>query len=116
MYVCTVTDFIFLSSKITVTRFDWSHEIKKYLLLGRKGMTKLDIVLRPETSFLTKLCIIKAMVFPVATYRSESWTIKKAECLGFDAFKLWLRRLLRVPWTPRRSNQSVLKEINPEYS
>ena len=63
-----------------------------------------------------KVCIVKAMIFPIVMYRSESWTIKKAECLGFDAFKLWLRRLLRVPWTPRRSNQSVLKEINPEYS
>ena len=80
-------------------------------------ITNLDRVLNSrDITLLTKVCIVKAMIFPIVMYRSESWTIKKAECLRIDAFKLWLRRLLRVPWTPRRSNQSVLKEINPEYS
>ena len=83
----------------------------------RIAMTNLDSVLKStDIISLIKVHIVKGTVFPVVMYRSESWTIKKAECLGFDAFKLWLRRLLRVPWTPRRSNQSVLKEINPEYS
>ena len=111
-----VTDFIFLGSKINAD-YDCSHEIKRCLLLGRKAMINLDCMLKSRNFPLPKkVSIVKTMFFPVVMYRSESWTIKKAECLGFDAFKLWLRRLLRVPWTPRRSNQSVLKEINPEYS
>ena len=113
----TVTDFIFFNSKITVDG-DWSHEIKRCLLLGRKAMTNLESILKSkDTTLLTKVQIVKAMVFPVVMYRRESWTIEKAECLRSDAFKRWcLRRLLRVPWTARRSNQSILKEINPEHS
>ena len=112
-----VTDFLFLGSKITVDG-DCSHEIRRQLLLGRKAMTNLDSVLKSrDITLLTKICIIKAMVFPVVTYGCESWTVKKPECPRIDAFELWCwRRLLRVPWTTRRSNQSVLKEINPEYS
>ena len=112
-----VTDFIFLGSKITVDS-DCSHEIKRHLLLGRKTMTKLDSILKSrDITLLTKVRIVKAMVYPVVMYRYESWTIKKAECRRIDAFELWCwRRLLRVPWTARRSNQSILKEINPEYS
>ena len=111
----TVTDFLFLGSKITADG-DCSHEIKRHLLLGRKAMTNLDSILKMET-LLTKVHIVKAMVFPVVMYGCESWTKKKAERWRIDAFKLqcW-RRLLRVLWTARRSNQSILKEINPEYS
>ena len=97
---------------------DCSHEIKRRLLLRRKAMTNLDSVLKSrDTTLPTKVHIIKAMIFPVVMYRSESWIIKKAEHWRIDAFKLWCRkRFLRVPWTARRSNQSILKEINPEYS
>ena len=113
----TVTDFIFLGSKITVDG-DCSHEIKRRLLLGRKVMTNLDSILKSRDITLpTKVHIVKTMVFPVVMYRCESWTIKKAEHRRIDAFELWCwRRLLRVPWTARRSNQSILKKINSEYS
>ena len=113
----TVTDFIFLGSKITVDG-DCSHEIKRYLLLGRKAMAKLDSILQSRgITLLTKFQIVKAMVFPVVMCECESQTIKKAECQRMDAFKLWCwRRLLRVPWIARRSDQSILKAINPEYS
>ena len=113
----TVTDFIFLASKITVDG-DHSHEIKRRLLLGRKVMTKLDSILKSRDITLpTKVHLVEALVFLVATYGCESWTIKKAECQRIDAFELWCcRRLLRVPWTARRSNQSILREISPEYS
>ena len=112
-----VTDFIFLGSRITADGHS-SHEIKRHLLLGRKAMTNLDNILKSRDITLpTKVHIIKAMIFPVVTYGYESWTIKKAECRRIEAFELWYwRRLLRVPWTARRSSQSVLKEINPEYS
>ena len=105
-------------SKITAGG-DCSHEIKRPLLLGRKAMTNLDSILesRDITWPTTNVCLVKAMVFPVVMYGCESWTIKKAECLRTDAFELWCwRRLLRVPWTARRSNQSILKEISPEYA
>ena len=113
----TVTDFIFLCSKITADG-DCSHEIKRCLLLGRKAMTNLDSILKSRhITLLTKVCLVKAMVFPVVMYGCESWSIKKAESQRIDAFELWCwRRLLRVPWTARRSNQSILKEIRPEYS
>ena len=113
----TVTDFIFLGSKITVDS-DRSHGIKRHLLLGRKAMTNLDSVLKSrDITLLTKVHIVKAMVFPVAMYGCQSWTIKKAEGQNIDAFELWCwRRLLKVPWMARRSNQSILKEISPEYS
>ena len=113
----TVTDFIFLGSKITVVS-DCSHEIKRRLLFGRKTKTNLESVLKSRDITLpTKVHIIKAMVFPVVMYRCESWTSKKAEHQRIDAFDLWCwKRLLRVPWTARRSNQSILKKINPEYS
>ena len=114
----TVTDFIFLGSKITADS-DCSHEIKRLLLLGRKAMTNLDTMFKSRDITLpTKVHIIKAIkVFPVVLYRCESWTIKQAEHQRIDAFELWCwRRLLRVLWTARRSNQSILKEINPEYS
>ena len=113
----TVTDFIFLGSKITADG-DCSHEIKKHVLHGRKALTNLDSILRSrDITLLTKVHKVKAMVFPVVMYGCESWTIKKAEHQGIDAFKLWCwRRLLRVPWTARRSNQSILKEISPVYS
>ena len=113
----TVTDFIFLGSKITADG-DCSHEIKRCLLLGRKVMTNLDSILKSRGIPLpTKVCLVKAMVFPVVMYGCESWTIKKAEHRRIDAFELWCwRRLLRVLWTARRSNQSILKEISPEYS
>ena len=113
----TGSDFIFLVSKITADG-DYSHEIKRHLLLGRIAMSNLDSVLKSrDITFPTKVCTVKAMVFPVVMYGCESWTIKKAECHRIDAFELWCwRRLLRVPWTTRRSNQSMLKEINPEYS
>ena len=113
----TVTDFIFLSSKITADG-DCSHEIKRCLLLGRKVMTNLDSILKSRDITLpTKVCLVKAMVFPVVMYGCESWTVKKAERRRIDAFELWgWRRLLRVPWTARRSNQSILKEISPGIS
>ena len=113
----TVTDFIFLGSKITAD-IDCSHEIKKCLLLGRKVMINLGHILKSRDITLpTKVHIIKAMVFPVVVYKCENWTIKKAEWWRIDAFKLWCwRRLLRVPGSARRSNQSILREINPEYS
>ena len=112
-----VTDFLFLGSKI-ITDGDCSHEIKRHLLLGRKVMTNLDSVLKSrDITLLTKVYIVKAMVFPVVMYGCDSWTIKKAEWQRIDAFELWCwRRLLRVPWTARRLNLSTLKEINPEYS
>ena len=113
----TVTDFIFLGSKITADG-DCSHEIKRRLLLGRKLMTNLDSILNSRDITLpTKLHLVKAMVFPVIIYGCESWTIKKAEHRRIDAFELWCwRRLLRVPWTARRSNQSIPKEISLENS
>ena len=113
----TVSDFIFLGSKITEDG-DCSHEIKRRLLLGRKVMTNLDSIFKSRDITLpTKVHIVKAMVFPVVMYGYESWTIKKAEHQGIDAFELWCwRRLLRVPWTARRSNQSILKEISPGCS
>ena len=113
----TVTDFILGSSKITVDG-DCSHEIKRCLLLGRKVLTNLDSILKSrDITLLTKVHLVKAMVFPVVMYGCESWTIKKAERQGIDGFELWCwRRLLRVPWTERRSKQSILKEIIPEYS
>ena len=111
-----VIDFIFLGFKITADD-DCSHEIKKCLLLGRKVMTNLDSILKSRDIPLpTKVHLVNVMVFPVVMYGCESWTIRKAERQRIDAFELWcLRRLLRVPWTARRSNQSVLKEISPEY-
>ena len=113
----TVTDFTFLVSKITADG-EYSHEIKRHLLLGRKAMTNLDSILKSRDITLpAKVHLVKAMVFPVVMYGCESWTVKKAEHQRIDAFKLWCwRRLLRVPWTARRSNQSILKEISPEYS
>ena len=112
-----VTGFIFLGSKITVDSY-CSNEIKRCLLLGRKAITKLDSVLKSrDITLLTRVHIVKAMVFPVVMYGCKSCSIKKAECRRINAFELWCwRRLLRVPWTARRSNQSILKEINPEYS
>ena len=112
-----VTDFLFLGSKITVDG-DWSLEIKSRLLLGRKAMTNLDSILKSRDIILpTKVHLVKAMIFPVVMYGCESWTIKKAEHQKIDAFELWCwRRLLRVPWTSRRSNQWILKEINHDYS
>ena len=113
----TVTDFISFGSKITAD-VDCSYEIKRHLLLGRKAMTNLDNVLKSRDITLpTKIHVVKAMVFPVVMYGCESWTIKKAEHRRIDAFELWCwRRLLRVPWTSRRSNQSILKEISPGCS
>ena len=113
----TVADFIFLGSKITADG-DCSHEIKRCLLLGRKVMTNLDSILKSKDITLpTKVHLVKAMAFPVVMYGCESWTIKKVECRRIDAFELWCwRRLLRVPWTARRSNQSMLKEISPGSS
>ena len=114
----TVTDFIFLGSKITADD-DCSHEIKKkYLLLLRKVMTNLDSILKSrEVTLPIKVSLVKAMVFPIVMYGCESWTIKKVEHQRIDAFELWCwRRLLRVPWTARRSKKSILKEINTEYS
>ena len=113
----TVADFIFLGSIITVDG-DCSHEIKRRLLLGRKVMTNLDSISKSRDITLpTKVYLVKAMVFLVVMYGSESWTIKKAECQRINAFELWCwRSFLRVPWTARRSNQSILKEISPEYS
>ena len=113
----TVTDFIFGGSKITADG-DCSHEIKRLLPLGRKAMTNLDSILKSRDITLpTKVCQVKVMVFPVVMYGCKSWTIKKAEHLRIDVFELWCwRRLLRVPWTVRRFNQSTLKEISPEFS
>ena len=113
----SVTDFI-LGGSIITTYGDCSHEIKRCLLLGRKVMTNLDSILKSrDTTLSTKVHLVKAMVFPVVMYGCESWTIKKAEQWRIDAFELWCwRRLLRVPWTARRSNQSILKEISPKYS
>ena len=113
----TVTDFIFLGSKITADG-DCSHEMKRCLLLGRKAMTNPDSILKSRDIPLpTKGHLVKAMVFPIVMYGCESWTTKKAEHQIYDAFELWCwRRLLRVPWTARRSNQCILKEISPEYS
>ena len=113
----TVTDFVFLSSKITADG-DFSHEIKRHLFLRRKAMTHLDGVLKSRDITLpTKVHRLRAMVFPVVMYGCESWTVKKAEHQRIDAFELWCwRKLLRVPWTTRRSNQTILKEISPEYS
>ena len=113
----TVSDFIFGGSKITADG-DCSHEIKRRLLLGRKVMANLDSILKSRDITLpVKVCLVKAMVFTVVMYGCESWTIRKAECQRIDAFELWCwRRLLRVPWTARRSNQSILKEISPECS
>ena len=117
----TVTDFIFLGSKITVDG-DYSHEIKRHLLLGRKAMTNLNSILKSrdqkkigrDITLPTEVYLVKAVVFPVVMYGCKSWTVKKAECQKIDAFSLccW-RRLLRVPWTARRSNQSILKEVSP---
>ena len=113
----TVTDFIFLGSKITVNS-DCSHEIKRHVLLGRKPMTNLDSLLKSrDITLLTNLHIVKALVFPVVMFRCESWSIRKAECWRNEAFKMWCwRRLSRVPSTARRSSQSMINEINPEYS
>ena len=113
----TVTDFIFGGSKITANG-DCRHEIKRPLLLGRRAMTNLYSLLKSRDITLpTKACLVKAMVFPVVMYECESWTIKKAEHRRTDAFELWYwRRVLRVPWTVRRSNQSIIKEISPECS
>ena len=113
----TVRDFILGGSKITADG-DCSHEIKRCLFLGRKVITHLDSILKSrDITLLTKVHLLKAMVFPVVIYSCESWTIEKAECQRLDAFELWYwRRLWRVPWTARRSNQSILKEISPEYS
>ena len=112
----TVSDFIFLGSKITADG-DCSYKIKRCLLLGRKVMTSLDCVLKSRDITLPTKVLVKAIVFPVVMYGYESWTIKKAECQRIDAFELWCwRRLLRVPWTARRSNQSILKEISPGCS
>ncbi|KAB0338353.1 hypothetical protein FD754_024643 [Muntiacus muntjak] len=114
----TVSDFIFGSSKITADG-DWSHEIKRRLLLGRKATTNLDRYYKADITLSTKVHLVKAMVFPVVMYGCESWTVKKTECQRIDAFELWCwRRILRVPWTARRpnkSNHSILKEISPEY-
>ena len=113
----TVTDFVFLGSKIT-TDGDGSHKIKRCLLLGRKAMTNLNTILKSRDITLpTKILLVKAMIFLIVMYGCESWTIKKAEHRRIYAFEVWCwRRLLTVPWTARRSNQSILKEINPEYS
>ena len=113
----TVSDFILGGSKITEDD-DCSHEIKRCLLLGRRTTTNLDSILKSrDITFPTKVCLVKAMVFPVVIYGYESWTIMKAECQRIDAFELWCwRRLLRVPWTIRRSSQSILKEISPKNS
>ena len=113
----TVTDFIFWRSKIMVDG-NCSHKIKRYLLLGRKAMTNLDSILKSRDIALpTNVCLIKALVFPVVMYEFESWITKKAEHRSIDAFELWCwRRFLRVPWTARRSSQSILKEISPQYS
>ena len=116
-YVEVVTDFLFLGSKITADG-DCSHGIRRQLLLSKKVMTNLDNVLKSRAiTLLTRVCIVKAMVFPMVMYGCESWTVKKAEHQRTNAFEWWCwRRHLKVPWTARRSNQSILREINPEYS
>ena len=113
----TVADFILAGSKITAGG-DCSHEVKRHLFLGRKAVTNLDSILKSrDINLPTMVCLVKAMIFPVVMYGCESWTIKKAEHRRIDAFELWCwRRLLRAPWTSRRSNQSILKKISPEYS
>ena len=113
----TMTDFIWGGSKTTADG-DCSHEIKRHFLLGRKVTTNLESILKSrDINLPTNVCLVKAMVFPIVTYGCESWIIKKAESWSMDAFELWCwRRLLRVPWTARRSNQSILKKISPEYS
>ena len=113
----TVTDFIFLGSQITADG-DCGHEIKRHLVLGRKAMTNLDSILKSrDITFLIKVHLVKAMVFPVVMYGCERWTIKKVECQRIDALELWCwRRLLRLPWTAKRSKLSILKKISPEYS
>ena len=113
----TVRNFIFWGSKIT-SDGDCSHGIKRHLLLGRKAMTNLDSIFKSrDITLLTKVCLVRAIVFPGVKYGCEIWTVKKAKCRRIDAFELWCwRRLLQVPWTARRSNQSILKEISPEYS
>ena len=112
----TVSDFLFWGSQITADG-DCNHKIKRCLLLGRKVMTNLDSIKSRDITLPTKVHLVKAMVFPVVMYGCESWTVKKAECQRIDAFELWCwRRLLGVPWTPRRSNQSILKETNPGFS
>ena len=113
----TVTDFVFLGSKI-IADGDCSHEIKRRLLLGRKAMANLGSILKSrDITFLTKVHLVKVMVFPTVTYGCDSWTIKNAKCQTIEAFELWYwRRLLRVPWSTGRSNPSILKEIGPEYS
>ena len=113
----TVSDFIFLGSKITADG-NCSHEVKRWLLLGRKVMTNIDSIFKSrDITLSTKVCLVKTMVSPVVMYGCESWNVEKAECQRIDAFELWCwRRLLRVPWTARRSNQSILKEISSEYS
>ena len=113
----TVTDFILGGSKITADR-DYSHEIKRLFLLGRKAMANLNSILKSRDITLpAKVCLVKAIVFPIVMHGCESWTVKKAKCQRIDAFELWCwRRLLRVPWTARRSNKSILKEISLEYS
>ena len=115
--VDTVKDFLLGASQITADG-DCSHEIKRHLLLGRKAVTNLDSILQSRDITLpTKVCLVKAMVFPVVMYGCESWTVKKAECRRIDASELWCwRRLFKVPWTARRSIQSILKEVSPEYS
>ena len=114
--IVTVTDFIFLGSRITADG-DCSHDIKRCLLLGIKAMTNLDSILKSRDISFIKVHLVRPMVFPLVTYACESWTIKKAECPRIDAFELWYwRRLLRVPWTARRSNQSILKDISPGCS
>ena len=112
-----VTDFLFLGSKITADG-DCSHEIKRCLLLGKNAMTNLDSILKSrDVTLPTKVHIVKAVVFPKVLYGCENWTIKKTECQRIDAFELWCwRRLLRVPWRARKTNQSILKKISPEYS
>ena len=116
-YLNILRNLIFLGSKITANG-DCSHEIKRCLLFAQKTMTNVDSILKSrDITLSTEVCLLKAMVFPVVMYGCYSWTIKKAECQRIDAFELWCwRRLLRVPWSARRSNQSILKEINPEYS
>ena len=113
----TVTDFIFLGSQITGDG-DYGHEIKRRLLLGRRAMINLDSILKSrDIMFLTKVCLVKAMVFPVVMYGCQSWTLKKVERQRIDALELWCwRGILRLPWTARRSNLSILKNISPEYS
>ena len=111
------SDRLYFGGSKTTTDGDCSHEIKRRLLLGRKAMTNLDRILSRDITLLTKVCLVKAMVFQVVMYGCESWAIKKAEHRRMDAFELWCwRKLLRVPWTARRSNQSILKAISPEYS